>query len=875
MRHATFGCQTGKHSIALLIKESAFHKQEIQKAYIDPLISMGVDPNEIIAFTLDYNSSGKAPVKHIKGYLASLIPSLSALGVETIYCADAAYFKELTAQKKAEPHLGYVLPCSIPEFKDVSVVLGVNHTSLLYNPGNEAKLDMSLKTLGDFVNKEYTELGSKVIEYSGYPKTYTEIEDALNELLDKPRLAVDIEGFSLRFNKAGVGTIAFAWSENEGIAFKCDFTTLGVKSEDARYGEFIPNPSVRQLLKNFFEAFQGELIFHNAPYDTKCLIYSLWMKDLVDNEGLLKGLEYMYRNTHDTKVIAYLSLNSTSKPSYSLKDLAHEFAGNWAQDDIKDIRKIPETQLLEYNLVDTLCTFYVFNKYYPIMVEEEQEFLYKNEFMPYQMDITQIELTGMPIDMAKVREAKAELTKIVNENMTIVQSLQATEDAQEIIRLRKWEKDFQDRKAKAKNPDKIFPKDKATYTIPPFNPGSGDQLAVLLFEVMDLPILDKTKTGLPATGGDIIEKLINHTEDAAYKECLAALIELGKAQKILSAFIPAFEQAILKPDGHFYLHGSFNLGGTVSGRLSSSDPNLQNLPSGSRFAKLIKACFVAPKGWIFCGADFNSLEDYVSALTTKDPNKLKVYLDGYDGHCLRAYSYFKDQMPDITDDVEGINSIETKYPKLRQKSKTPTFALTYQGTWNTLVRNLGMSKDEAQAIETNYHELYKVSDEWVQARLRQAESDGYVTTAFGLRVRTPLLHKTLGGRSTTPYEAAAEGRTAGNALGQGYGLLTNRSMKATLRRVRNSVFRNLIKPVAMIHDANYFLVKDNLAAVKFLNDTLIEEMEWQELPEIQHDKVKLGAALDLFYPNWGTPITLPVGASNEDILNVCRSKQAA
>ena len=61
----------------------------------------------------------------------------------------------------------------------------------------------------------------------------------------------------------------------------------------------------------------------------------------------------------------------------------------------------------------------------------------------------------------------------------------------------------------------------------------------------------------------------------------------------------------------------------------------------------MKKIFAAPKGWIFCGADFNSLEDYISALTTKDPNKLAVYIDGYDGHCLRAFKYFGQEMVDI------------------------------------------------------------------------------------------------------------------------------------------------------------------------------------------------------------------------------------
>ena len=87
-------------------------------------------------------------------------------------------------------------------------------------------------------------------------------------------------------------------------------------------------------------------------------------------------------------------------------------------------------------------------------------------------------------------------------------------------------------------------------------------------------------------------------------------------------------------------------------------------------------------GWLWCGADFSSLEDRISALQTGDPNKLKVYTDGYDSHSLRAYAYFSDQMPDIDpSSVESINSIAVKYPKLRQKSKAPTFLLTFGGTF--------------------------------------------------------------------------------------------------------------------------------------------------------------------------------------------------
>ena len=80
----------------------------------------------------------------------------------------------------------------------------------------------------------------------------------------------------------------------------------------------------------------------------------------------------------------------------------------------------------------------------------------------------------------------------------------------------------------------------------------------------------------------------------------------------------------------------------------------QNIPSNSTYAKLIKSCVQAPDGWLFVGLDFASLEDRISALTTKDENKLKVYLQNYDGHCLRACAYFEETMPDIVEKREEI-----------------------------------------------------------------------------------------------------------------------------------------------------------------------------------------------------------------------------
>jgi DNA polymerase-1 len=387
----------------------------------------------------------------------------------------------------------------------------------------------------------------------------------------------------------------------------------------------------------------------------------------------------------------------------------------------------------------------------------------------------------------------------------------------------------------------------------------------LLFEFIGLPVLGLTKSKQPATDGDTIKALRSHTKNDDVKELLNALIDYKLVDKIITSFIPAFRNAQPGPDGWHYLFGNLNLGGTVSGRLSASEPNLQTIPSGSKYAKKIKKCFEAPPGWIFCGLDFASLEDRISALTTKDPQKLKVYTDGYDGHSLRAYAYFGEQMPDIVDTVESINSIQEKYKHLRGDSKAPTFLLTYGGTYIGLMKNCGFSEEKAKTTEKRYHDLYTVSDAWVQAKLDEAAKTGYVTAAFGLRVRTPLLAQVLRGTCKTPYEAEAEGRTAGNALGQSWCLLNNRAGSEFMRKVRASEFRLDIRPSIHIHDAQYFMIRDNMDTLQFTNKHLVDAVNWQNHPDIAHPDVGLGGELSLFYPTWANEIVIPNHATPEEV----------
>lgn len=840
--------------IAILVPR--IQKNEVIKHYMPMLSKLN---EEIMICDLYLNRKKKKTSNtEIKEYLDDLLPNLINSGIEMLVVAQADYFKVLSKQGKTDANIGDIFD-SVGGFK---VTYLPHYSRIFYDPDKtKAKIQQALGAVHGFYQGTHKKVGSDIIHSATYPSTVSEKLAWLDKLIDMDvDLTCDIEGFSLKHYDAGIGTITFCWDEHNGVAFEVDNTRT--KAED---------PVIRMALKNFFRRFKRRMIYHNICYDAYVLVYQLFMDHILDQEGLLEGLEVMLKNWECTQIITYLATNSCAGNELGLKVQAQEFAGNYAVEEIHDITQIELPKLLEYNLVDGLSTWYVYNKHYQTMLDDLQYDTYQY-FKEWVVDIIQMQLTGLPVNMEKVKKLDKQLQAESDHNVwkmgqtKIVQGFlyQLEEDAL--------------KKKNEKLKTKVVTRDdlgKTKDLIVEFNPGSAPQLQRLLYssEFLGLPVLDLTDSGLPSTGAETLEKLLNQNISEETKDFLQILLEYKASAIILSTFLPAFLKAYQGPDGWHYLFGNFRLGGTLSGRLSSNNPNLQNIPSSaggplkSRLAKLIKECFQAPPGWLFIGLDFDSLEDRISALQTKDPEKLKVYTDGYDGHSLRAYGYFGDQMPDIDpSSVDSINSIAKKYKPLRQESKAPTFALTYQGTFHTLMANCGFSKEKAQMIESKYKKMYQVSIQYVQEKLEQATKDGYITVAFGLRVRTPLLAQTIYGTNKTPKEAAAEGRTAGNAMGQSYCMLNSRAASAFMKKVRSSKYRLDIKPCAHIHDAQYYLVRDGAYdALMYLNTELPKEVSWQDDPEIWHDEVKLSGSVEIFYPNWNHGFDIP-NAANENTI---------
>lgn len=605
---------------ALILYKGTLSDYEFSNIYIRYIKEQGITNLYIESIALPNLGKKKVPKAMQKEWIETNKEILSSYNY--LLVTDADFFKTISNQNKAMNSVGNIFDTTIGN----KAIYVPAISAYLMNKEKLLPLMLhSFKAIKEHMEGTYSDVGTAIIHSESYPSTTKEIKEALEEIKNHSRLYCDIEARSLKLVDAGIYTIGFSWDKHNGIAFAVDAS--------------IHSQEIRKLLLNFFREYKGKLVFHKANYDVPVICFNLFQNsDIADIKGQIEGLNTLCANLDDTLLISYLATNNCGGNSLKLKELAQPYAGDWAVD-VEDVTKVPLNELLRYNLVDCLSTAYVFEYYYPKMVEDNQETLYLEQFLPYLKDNMRCQMNGLPINLEEVQKLKEVVTKEIEE---------LTEQLNNSVPIRNATVSLAHKKAEYLN--STWKKKRTTWEeqVEPLNYSSSKQLVHLLYEEMALPILDYTKNKAPSTSKKTINKLIDMTENEEYKNVLSWLIALADADIIARTFIPAFEQSHIDKNGNAHLLGSFNLGSVVSGRLSSNNPNLQNLPaSGSRFAKPVKKCFKSTNEWLFVGIDFASLEDRISALTTKDPNKLKVYTDQYDGHCLRAYAYFKDKMPDI------------------------------------------------------------------------------------------------------------------------------------------------------------------------------------------------------------------------------------
>ena len=247
-----------------------------------------------------------------------------------------------------------------------------------------------------------------------------------------------------------------------------------------------------------------------------------------------------------------------------------------------------------------------------------------------------------------------------------------------------------------------------------FNINSTRQLGEVLFEKLNLPILKKTrKTGGYSTEQAVLEEL------AQTYELPRLILEYRQVAKLKSTYVDALPALINRRTGR--VHTSFNQTGAATGRLSSSDPNLQNIPIRSDLGKLIRGAFVSEKGNLLISADYSQVELRVLAHLSEDAVLVNAFNTGEDIHDRTAREVFSE--------AELLNSAEC-----RRRAKVINFGIVYGLSAFGLSQNLGISREEAQAFIDAYFRRYCGVRAWLDSTLEEVRQQGYVRTLFG-RIR--------------------------------------------------------------------------------------------------------------------------------------------
>jgi DNA polymerase-1 len=274
-----------------------------------------------------------------------------------------------------------------------------------------------------------------------------------------------------------------------------------------------------------------------------------------------------------------------------------------------------------------------------------------------------------------------------------------------------------------------------------FNLGSPKQLGVILYDKLEIPILKKTPKGQPSTAEGVLQEL---AEDGY--ELPQVLMQYRSLSKLKSTYTDRLPEQVNKTTGR--VHTSYHQAVTATGRLSSSDPNLQNIPIRSEEGRRIREAFVAPSGYILLAADYSQIELRIMAHLSQDKGLLKAFAAGEDIHRHTASEIFGVSLDDVTSDQ-------------RRSAKAINFGLIYGMSAHGLSKQLGIERHQAADYMTTYFERYPGVKRYMESTREQAKVDGYVETLFGRRLFLPEINSSNGMR-----RQYAE-RTAINAPMQG------------------------------------------------------------------------------------------------------------
>ena len=315
----------------------------------------------------------------------------------------------------------------------------------------------------------------------------------------------------------------------------------------------------------------------------------------------------------------------------------------------------------------------------------------------------------------------------------------------------------------------------------PFNLGSPKQIGQIFFEELGLPVISKTPKGAPSTAESVLQELA----ERGY-ELPALILEHRGLSKLKSTYIDKLPLMINPGTGR--VHTSYHQAVAATGRLSSSDPNLQNIPVRTEEGRRIREAFVPEQGYRMLAADYSQIELRIMAHLSGDEGLLRAFAEGLDIHRATAAEVF------------GVTSPDAVTVEQRRSAKAINFGLIYGMSAFGLAKQLGIDRGAAQAYVDRYFERYPGVRAFMEKIRESARKKGYVETVFGRRLYLPEINARNGQR-----RAAAE-RTAINAPMQGTAAdIIKRAMLAVDGWILAS--RSPVRMIMQVHDELVFEVR--------------------------------------------------------------------
>ena len=323
-----------------------------------------------------------------------------------------------------------------------------------------------------------------------------------------------------------------------------------------------------------------------------------------------------------------------------------------------------------------------------------------------------------------------------------------------------------------------------TYAGEEFNINSPKQLGDIIFDKMKLGghKTKKTPTGGKSTRASELEKL------AGKHPIIEALLSYREIQKLVSTYIDTIPEMV---DADNRLHTHFIQTGTTTGRLSSQNPNLQNIPTRSVFGREIRQAFLATPGFRILSCDYSQIELRIAAVLSQDPELLRVFRDGEDVHTATGALVFKAEYKDVTSEM-------------RRMAKIINFGILYGMGVNALRENLGGTREEAHKFYENYFLSFKGLASYIETIKGNVRKLGYTETYFGRRRYFPGIN------SNVPYIRAQEERMAVNAPFQGTSAdIIKIAMVQINEAISREKFDGKIFMLLQIHDELLFEVSED------------------------------------------------------------------